>query len=100
MNTAFELISSDPVEYNSMAMRSKLIVILTKFIRDQGWTQTSAAKKLGVSQPRISNLMNGKIDKFSVDMLLEILFKLGYTLDMRFNPMDHKNPLDIRITRV
>ncbi|WP_344701986.1 helix-turn-helix domain-containing protein, partial [Halomonas cibimaris] len=67
---------------------------------DQGWTQTSAAKKLGVSQPRISNLMNGKIDKFSVDMLLEILFKLGYTLDMRFNPMDHKNPLDIRITRV
>lgn len=100
MSTAFELISSDPVEYNSMAMKSKLIVILTKFIRDQGWTQTFAAEKLGISQPRVSNLMNGKIDKFSIDMLMEILFKLGYTLDMRFNPMDQKSPLDIRITRV
>lgn len=97
MNTAFELISSDPVQYNSMEMKSKLIVILTKHIRDNSWTQANAAKKLGVSQPRISNLMNGKIDKFSIDMLMEIMFRAGYTLDIRFNPMDKKNPLDIHV---
>lgn len=100
MNTAFELTTSDPAEYTSLALKSKIMVVLVKFIQKKGWTQSLAAQKLGVSQPRISNLMGGKIDKFSVDMLLSMLFKLGYSLDMRFNPMDEKNPLDLYIKQV
>jgi len=100
MNTAFELTTSDPAEYNSLTLKSKLMVILVKYIRKKGWTQAVAAKKLGVSQPRISDLMGGKIDKFSVDMLLSMVVKLGYSLDIRFNPMDEKNPLDLYIKQV
>lgn len=100
MNTAFELANSEPSEYISMALKSKLLIVLVKFIQKKGWTQSFAAQELGVSQPRISHLMAGKIDKFSVDMLLNMLFKLGYSVDMRFNPMDEKQPLDLYIKQV
>lgn len=98
MSNPFELISSDPVEYNSMALKSNLLIILVKHIRDNGWTQSSAAHLLEVTQPRVSNLMNGKTDKFSVDTLMGMFFKLGYSLDMRFNPLDKSNPLEIKVT--
>lgn len=97
MSNPFELITSDPVEYNSMALKSNLLIILVKHIRDKGWTQSSAAHFLEVTQPRVSNLMNGKTDKFSVDTLMGMLFKLGYSLDMRFNPLDKSNPLEIKV---
>lgn len=98
MSNPFKLISSDPSEYNSMALKSNLLIILVKHIRDKGWTQSSAAHFLEVTQPRVSNLMNGKTDKFSIDTLLGMLFKLGYSLDMRFNPINKNNPLEMKVT--
>lgn len=98
MGNPFELVTSDPVEYNSMSLKSNLLIILVKHIRDKGWTQSSAAHFLEVTQPRVSNLMNGKTDKFSIDMLMRMLFKLGYSLEMGFNPLNESMPLDIKIT--
>ncbi|OAH93152.1 hypothetical protein AZH52_18360, partial [Proteus mirabilis] len=68
-----ELLAKEPVELSLVTVRSKLMMIITKLIRDNNWTQAQAAKEIGVSQPRISNLMNGKISSFSIDMLLEML---------------------------
>ncbi|TOA30551.1 PtxR, partial [Vibrio parahaemolyticus] len=53
-------------------------------------------------QPRVSNLMNGQISKFSIDMLLEMLGGLGYLLDLSFNPEDDQSPIkmDIKKTAV
>lgn len=95
MKNPFELISTDPVEVNMLSLKSKLVIILTKLIREQGWSQCVAAEKLGVSQPRISNLMNGQLSKFSVDTLLEMVFKMGYKLDMDFTPLNTRSPLAI-----
>lgn len=97
MNNPFKLISSEPAEYNSMLIKSNLLMILVSHIRDNGWTQSKAAEVLGVSQPRISNLMNGMTNKFSIDMLMEMLFKMGFSVEMRFNPNDKISPLDINI---
>ncbi|MDO1767602.1 XRE family transcriptional regulator, partial [Escherichia coli] len=55
-------------------------------VRDNGWNQTEAAAHLGISQPRVSNMLKGKLDKFSSDSLLEIMFTLGYKLDMQVHP--------------
>lgn len=82
----FELLTSDPVSLNMWNLKSKLIVAIHKTIKDKGWNQSEAASHLGVSQPRVSNMLKGKLDKFSTDTLLDILFKLGYKLDIDMNP--------------
>ncbi len=50
---------------------------LTKLIETRGLTQAAAAKLLGVTQPRISDLTRGKIDRFSIDTLIAMLGHAG-----------------------
>jgi len=50
---------------------------LDKLIKKNGWTQASAAKRCGVSQPRINDLLRGRIDKFSIDALVIMAAHLG-----------------------
>ncbi|EJK2417453.1 helix-turn-helix domain-containing protein [Vibrio cholerae] len=97
-----ELLAQDPIQLSLVSVKSKLMIIITKLIREKCWTQAQAAKEFGISQPRISNLMNGQISKFSIDMLLEMLGHLGYLLDIKFNPEDDSNPIkmDIKKTAV
>jgi len=81
----FEILTSDPVSLNMWNLKSKLILAIHKTVNDNGWNQSEAADYLGISQPRVSNMLKGKLDKFSTDALLEIMFKLGYNLDMTVN---------------
>ena len=61
---------------NLMA-RSQLMMTIEETIKRRRLTQKEAAKILGVGQPRVSDLYNGKIDRFTVDMLMQWLVKLG-----------------------
>src|SRR6185295_14283842 len=64
-------------EAENLKIRSDLMIELTKLIKAKELTQAAAAKLLGVTQPRISDLMRGKIDRFSVDTLIEMLGHAG-----------------------
>jgi predicted XRE-type DNA-binding protein len=64
-------------EAENLRIRSELMVRLARLIEDRGLTQVEAAKMLGVSQPRVSDLVRGKIDLFSIDMLVLMLAKAG-----------------------
>src|SRR3990172_6269306 len=64
-------------EAENLRIRSDLMVRLTRVIRDEGLTQAEAARVFGVSQPRVSDLVRGKIDLFSIDMLVNMLAKAG-----------------------
>ena len=64
-------------EAANLQLRSQLMTELIDRIDAAGLTQADAARRLGVTQPRISDLMRGKIDRFSVDMLVTLLGKLG-----------------------
>jgi predicted XRE-type DNA-binding protein len=55
-----------------MRVRSELIIALTELIKKRGMTQTDAAKMFGVTQPRISDLMRGKVELFSLDALVDM----------------------------
>jgi predicted XRE-type DNA-binding protein len=57
-------------EAENLKIRADLMIELTKLIEAQELTQTAAAELLGVTQPRVSDLMRGKIDRFSVDTLM------------------------------
>ena len=67
--------SPDEAEY--IKVRSELMVNLQKVIKARGLKQAEAAELLGVTQPRVSDLMRGRIDLFSIDTLIDMLARLG-----------------------
>ena len=66
-----------PEEALNLKVRSDLMIEISKMIEEKGLTQTAAAKLLRVTQPRISDLVHGKTDRFSVDSLIEMLGHAG-----------------------
>lgn len=71
-----------PEEASNLLMRSRLMMALTDLMEVRGLTQVRAAALLGVTQPRISDLVRGKIDRFSVDSLLALLSVAGATVEI------------------
>lgn len=61
----------------SMRARSELVIELTELIKKRGMTQTEAAQFFGVSQPRISDLVRGKLELFSLDVLVDMAAVAG-----------------------
>lgn len=68
----WEAIEDTGQEAASLRARSELMIALSDLIRQSGWTQRQAAAKFGVTQPRISDLMRGRIDLFSLDTLVDM----------------------------
>jgi predicted XRE-type DNA-binding protein len=66
-----------PEEAANLQARSTLMIQLRKRLEALGVTQVQAARLLGVSQPRVSDLMRGKIDRFTVDTLIALLGRAG-----------------------
>ena len=66
-----------PYEAQNLRVRADLMIELIRFVRSRKLTQLAASKRFSVSQPRISDLMTGKIDRFSIDALVEMLARAG-----------------------
>ena len=75
-----------PAESRNLRIRSEMMTALRKFIDKEGLTQADAARLLKVSQPRISDLTRGKISKFSLDSLVNMLTDAGLEVDFRIKP--------------
>lgn len=76
-DNVFEDLGFDEEEAMNLKVRADLMLDLRAYIQKQGWTQQETAELLGETQPRISNLMNGEISRFSVDKLINLLGKIG-----------------------
>lgn len=72
-----------PAESRNLRLRSQMMTALRKFIEKEGLTQAEAAKRLRVSQPRISDMTRGKISRFSLDTLVNMLGDAGQEVDLR-----------------
>jgi predicted XRE-type DNA-binding protein len=75
--SVWDAIEATPGEAETMKRRSSLMMALEQHIQTQGWTQAEAARRLGVTQPRVSDLMRGKIDLFGIDTLVNMLTAVG-----------------------
>ena len=75
--SVFHDLGFDEAEAQVLEMRADLMAVLRKHIEKQGWTQTEAARKLSISQPRVSALMKGAWRDFSADMLLVLAARAG-----------------------
>jgi len=78
----FEDLGFAPEEALNLKIRADLMLNIKRFIQSQGWTQKQAALFFGETQPRISDLINGDIERFSIDKLVMMLVRAG--MDVRF----------------
>lgn len=76
-SSVWEAIEATPAEAENMKLRSSLMMALEAHIKAQGWTQAETARRLQVTQPRVSDLMRGKIDLFGIDTLVNMLTAVG-----------------------
>ena len=74
----------DPAEAAVLQMRSNLMSDLRLYIEKQKLSQAAAAKRLGIAQSRVSDLVRGKWDKFSLEMLITLEARLGRTIRVEF----------------
>lgn len=79
----FEDLGFSHEEAEHLRIRSVLMATLREMIAAKGWTQAKAANLLGVTQPRVSDLVRGKIDLFSIDALVEMLARVGCQVEVR-----------------
>lgn len=79
----WDAIEKSPAEAANLKLRSSLMLALRRHIEREGLSQTEAAKVFSVSQPRISNLMHGKINLFGLDMLVNMLAAAGLHVSVR-----------------
>jgi predicted XRE-type DNA-binding protein len=73
----FRDLGFDREEADNLKIRADLMIAAAKLIETRGLTQAEAARVFGVTQPRISDLTRGKIDRFSIDGLVEMLGRAG-----------------------
>jgi len=83
--SVWEAIEDTPAEAENMKLRSALMIALKEHIKRQGWTQADAARHLGVTQPRVSDLTRGKIDLLGLDTLVTMATAAGLRVEMRID---------------
>jgi predicted XRE-type DNA-binding protein len=67
----------DPAEAEVMKLRTEIMLRMAQQFKANGWTQMEAARRLGITQPRVSRLVKGKAEDFSLDMLLTLATRAG-----------------------
>lgn len=75
--SVWDAIADTPDEAANLRVRSELMDKIALLIQECGWTQADAAAHCGVTQPRINDLLRGRISRFSLDALVNIAAALG-----------------------
>lgn len=82
----FRDLGFSPEEAQHLLIRADLLIQLQKTIASRGLTQVKAAKILRVTQPRVSDVLRGRIDLFSTDSLIDMLGHLGVEVRLVLKP--------------
>ncbi|GAK73411.1 putative Xre family DNA-binding protein [Agrobacterium rubi TR3 = NBRC 13261] len=73
----WDALENTPQEAASMSMRSNLLIAVEQRVRSWNLTQAEAAKRLGITQPRLNDLLRGRITNFSLDTLINLAIQAG-----------------------
>jgi len=86
-------VTHDQEVASKMALKMDLSILVTDVIEQNGWTQKQAAEHLNVTQSRISDLKNNKIEKFTIDTMFDMLDKIGFKARLNKPNQDEANIL-------
>ena len=81
--SVWDAIEDTPEEAENMKLRSALMIALKGHLTRTGLNQSEAAKLFGITQPRVSDLMRGKIGLFGLDALVNMAVAAGLHVEMR-----------------
>jgi len=81
--SVWDAIESSPAAAANMKARSDVLIAICKVVSGWNVTQAEAAKRLGISQPRMNDLLRGRIDKFSLDMLMTLASRAGLSVRVK-----------------
>ena len=79
----WDAIADTSEEAANLNLRYELMEKIARIIRQKGWTQAEAAARCGVSQPRVNDLLRGRIARFSIDALVNIAAALGRKVKLK-----------------
>lgn len=82
----WDAIADTPEQAANLEARSLLIAEISRIIEEKGWKQAEAAAYCGVTQPRINDLLRGRISRFSLDALFNIAARLGHRVRLELEP--------------
>jgi predicted XRE-type DNA-binding protein len=73
----WDAIADTPEQAANLRARAQLMEQLAAIVKEEGWTQKEAAKRCGVTQPRMNDLLRGRVSRFSLDALVNIATAIG-----------------------
>ena len=73
----WDAIAETPEQAANLRARAELMRSIVAIVKKGGWTQAEAARRCGVTQPRINDLLRGRVSRFSLDALVNIAASLG-----------------------
>lgn len=79
----WDAISDTPEEAANMRLRAKLMAAISERVKGWNVSQTEAGRRLGLTQPRVNDLLQGKIDKFSLDALVNVSARAHLRVDLQ-----------------
>jgi len=79
----WDALEDDPAERASLTIRSELMIALEGAVERWRITQKQAAARLGITQPRLNDLLKGRINKFSLDALVDLATKAGLSVTVK-----------------
>jgi predicted XRE-type DNA-binding protein len=85
--SVWDALEDSPAEAANMRMRSELMIAVQQAIAEWGLTQTEAARRLDVTQPRLNDLLRGRIGKFSLDALIVLAERAGLSVTVQVEPV-------------
>ncbi|MCQ9876938.1 helix-turn-helix domain-containing protein [Pseudomonas aeruginosa] len=92
-------VTHDEEAASKMALKMDLSIFITECIKKMGLKQSEAAVRLNVTQSRVSELANGKIEKFTLDAMMDMLDKLGFRTCLTLPTDDAGSPPQIVIAQ-
>ena len=75
--SVWDAIADTPEQAANLRARAELMQQIAAIVKEAGWTQTDAARRCGVTQPRINDLLRGRVSRFSLDALVNIATAIG-----------------------
>ena len=82
-DSVWDALEDDPIRRQNLKLRSELMIQINEKLRSMRITQTEASKILCITQPRVSALLNGKIESFRLDSLIDIAHRLKLSVSIR-----------------
>lgn len=86
--SVFDALADTPEQAANLHARAELMQAIAEIIKAAGWKQEEAGRHCGITQPRMNDLLRGRVSRFSMDALINIAAAIGQRVHVELEPAD------------